>query len=80
MNDEELISFFFKAHRIRSQGAKQKDLLISAYVQCKSFNIEYWRDYSLLTNTNSTRKPTTNSKNYGRFIHPSSIVFIQYEF
>ncbi len=61
-----IISFaFIKAHRIRNQGAKQKDLLISGYTSCKSFNIEYWKDYCTIINTNQPRKQVPNAKIFG---------------
>ncbi len=53
-----------KAHRIRNQGAKQKDLHISGYISCKSFNIEYWREYNANIN-NQSKKPVPNGKNMG---------------
>jgi hypothetical protein len=57
---------FEQAHRIRNQGAKQKDLHISGYNACKSFNIEYWKDYSSIMNINLPRKQVINGKNFGK--------------
>ncbi|CAF3177384.1 unnamed protein product [Rotaria socialis] len=55
---------FEQAHRIRNQGAKQKDLLISGYSACKSFNVEYWKDYyANNSNNNQQKKTILNGKN-----------------
>ncbi|CAF5146362.1 unnamed protein product, partial [Rotaria magnacalcarata] len=55
---------FEQAHRIRNQGAKQKDLLISGYNACKSFNVEYWKDYyANNSNNNQQKKTILNGKN-----------------
>ncbi|CAF4343598.1 unnamed protein product, partial [Adineta steineri] len=48
------------AHRIRNRSAKQKHLHISSYIPCKSFNIEYWKEYNL---NNQQKKTTINEKN-----------------
>ncbi|CAF0807683.1 unnamed protein product [Adineta steineri] len=49
-----------QAHRIRNRSAKQKHLHISSYIPCKSFNIEYWKEYNL---NNQQKKTTINEKN-----------------
>ncbi|CAF2842556.1 unnamed protein product [Rotaria sp. Silwood2] len=54
---------FEQAHRIRNQGAKQKDLHISGYNPCKSFYIEYWKDYTATINNNPQKKQIFNGKN-----------------
>lgn len=55
---------FEQAHRIRNQGSKQKDLILSNYTACKSFNIEYWKDYNSIVNANQTKKPNVQGKSY----------------
>ncbi|CAF0853162.1 unnamed protein product [Rotaria sp. Silwood1] len=52
-----------QAHRIRNQGAKQKDLHISGYNPCKSFYIEYWKEYTASINNNQQKKQILNGKN-----------------
>ncbi|CAF1025919.1 unnamed protein product [Rotaria sordida] len=55
---------FEQAHRIRNQGAKQKDLHISGYNSCKSFSIEYWKDYTTnINNNNQQKKQIPSGKN-----------------
>ena len=56
----------FKAHRIRNRTTKQKDLLPSNYIPCKSFTIEYWKDFSSNSPTNPQKKPITNEKSRGK--------------
>jgi hypothetical protein len=55
---------------MRNRSAKQKDIHISGYVSCKSFNIEYWKDYSANNTTNNNnnqlKKTIVNEKIRGR--------------
>ncbi|CAF0747923.1 unnamed protein product [Adineta ricciae] len=55
---------FEQAHRIGNQAGKQRELVISKYVPCKSFSVEYWKDYSTNTLNNNTqsRKQVANGK------------------
>ena len=57
--------YFFQAHRIRSQGTKQKDLQISDYSPCKSFTIEYWKEYNANVINYQQKKQIIYGKNIG---------------
>lgn len=58
-----ILSFTFQATRIRNRSAKQKHLYLSNYIPCKSFNIEYWKEYNF---NNQQRKTIINEKPRGR--------------
>ena len=63
--------FFVKAHRIGNQSGKQRELIISKYTPCKSFSVEYWKDYSTntLNNNIQSRKQVGNGKAIGTQRH-----------
>ncbi|CAF1461036.1 unnamed protein product [Rotaria sordida] len=64
--------FYMNKHRIHNQHAKQKDLQISGYDPCKSFNIGYWKDYS---NNQQEKKQVISGKNVD--IDKPIVLFIQ---
>ncbi|UJR23584.1 hypothetical protein I4U23_026573 [Adineta vaga] len=51
-----------QAHRIGNQAGKQKDLVISKYTGCKSFTVEYWKEYSTNTANTQLKKQIGNGK------------------
>ncbi|UJR25327.1 hypothetical protein I4U23_006678 [Adineta vaga] len=51
-----------QAYRIRNRSTKQKHLHLSNYIPCKSFNIEYWKEYNLNGFNNSQKKPMVNER------------------
>ncbi|CAF0742948.1 unnamed protein product [Adineta ricciae] len=51
-----------QAYRIRNRSSKQKYLYLSNYIPCKSFNIEYWKEYHLNGFNNPHKKNMTNEK------------------